>query len=277
MEKIMKNISLNYFFILFCISVMLFFSSTMVQSQTLNDRAQTASMRKAELFTEAGEYDRAKKTYDQLLNEFVPDWQRAIIQYNMGTVLLHQQKWKEAIQQFILADKIQGLSPLLKKNIAVNRSLARLMKVKTNRRKNDYQFKLALINAKKAFDSINIAEKKCCSLDRFEGAQQCPDHLEIILMKNEVDRLMADIIYDYLTYKLIKPYDKPSAHKTSSPKTFQQPEPQNSIENEKEKTKNSESFNSILQQLQSMEEDDHSQPHLQSSTPTSKESNRRPW
>lgn len=271
----MENTNLNSLQVLLCISVILFFSSPMLQSQMLNDRAQTAAMRKAELFMEAGEYDRAENTYDQLLNEFVPDWQRATIQYNMGTVLLYQQKWKEAIQQFILADKIPDLSPLLKKNIAVNRALARLMKVKTNRRNNDQQFKLAIVNAKRAFDSINTAEKKCCTLDRVEGAQQCPNHLEIILMRNEIDRLMADIIYDYLIYKLINPYDAPPSHKKPSPKTAPQPEPQNSVENKKEKTKNSEAFNSILQQLQAMEEDDRSHPQLQTST--SQEDNRRPW
>lgn len=80
----------------------------------------------AEDFYAARDYDQAAGLYERLLKGSLPDWQRALIMYNLGNVRLAQNQWQEALTLYRAIPLNAISSPLLVQYLAFNQGLAYL-------------------------------------------------------------------------------------------------------------------------------------------------------
>ena len=250
----------------------LFLSSSMLCAEDSLD-----VITKAQIFYEAGDFQRAQNSYEMILKNFLPDWQIATVRYNLGTSLLKQEQWRASLKQFRLADSVLNISPILKKRISINTAVASLMLVKTKAMTNELRFQTNLHQSINTSDLIEIAAERCCDLDRAEGSKECHPHLEIESLRNENNRLVASIVYEYMIYKLMNPIEPPK-HIRQKPK--QSPTKEESMSSPAEidrgKEEKNQALTQVLRQLQEMESDDHSNPQLIYS-PDNNQSVDRPW
>ncbi len=144
-----------------------------------------ASPRQAQLFFEAGDYPQASDQYQQLLQTDLSDWQKATVNYNLGTILLKEEKWNEAIHEFEIASETPNLSPLLQQRLAVNTALAMLMISKEES---------TAKRIKSTFDAISFASVTNCHLEFAEGAKTCTPAAEITSLFDAVNQLKAAFV-----------------------------------------------------------------------------------
>jgi len=125
----------------------------------------------ARAYFEAGDYSQAKREYEWLLDDNMPQWQQEILQYDIGTVLLSQGSWEEAIPHFQLA--INTSLPVLKQRAIANLAAARLMQLQaqlsTLPKDSPVSIQLFLLFRQALFD-IERAHTTQCELETFEGA-----------------------------------------------------------------------------------------------------------
>ncbi|WP_154017934.1 hypothetical protein [Candidatus Protochlamydia phocaeensis] len=54
----------------------------------------------AQAFAQANDLNQASLMYEDILKQPMPDWQQAIVLYNLGTIKILQQQWENALQYF---------------------------------------------------------------------------------------------------------------------------------------------------------------------------------
>src|SRR5437879_5919857 len=71
-------------------------------------------MHQAAAFFEAKQYDHAKDLYQNMLQDILKPWERAIIMCNLGYVLMANKEWDQAIATFKSVPLDNELSTLLR-------------------------------------------------------------------------------------------------------------------------------------------------------------------
>lgn len=167
------------------------------------------SMDLAREYFEAGNYSHAKAVYEELQDDRLPAWQKNILDYNIATTLLADGNYDEAALSLeILADGNISL-PLLKQRVLSNLALAKFGQLES-------RFSALLEDTKSSHDDYNRlyvafrgvladiakAEAAGCTLEKIEGAESCPESLNIQEMRSEVKNRFDQFQKDYLAFHL---------------------------------------------------------------------------
>lgn len=194
----------------FLVIITLFLFSTLHAEQDL---------RQAAIYYEAKEYQQAQEIYEALIQSKLDSWQKNVVNYNLGTVLLAEGKFEQAISAL---QQVQDENPLLLQRAKTNQAIAqyRLSKQITDD-------KLRIYSLRDALKNLEIAENARCALQKLEGfsnqlckpsENQTRIHTaikkELSLLEQHYDPSIADLIYsvqvaqvhlDFLEQKQLSP------------------------------------------------------------------------
>jgi outer membrane protein assembly factor BamD (BamD/ComL family) len=109
---------LTLFFLILC--------STPLALQAISAEDFVKEDQKAQALFAAHDKDQATSIYQRILKHPLPDWQKVIVLYNLGTILIAQEKWEEALDEFSKIPPNQISSPLLFRYLRMNEGFAYL-------------------------------------------------------------------------------------------------------------------------------------------------------
>lgn len=158
----------------------------------------SSSLREAEIYFEAGEYAPARSLYELQIDNDMPPWEKAILNYNIGTVLLAEQQYAEALSRFESALEGAQNLPLFEQRLSLQIALAKTMIAKEdlNNLQNSgiksigrfHKIKKAMHEVSRA---IITAQEAACALQKAEGAPQCNPSLQLEKIGSENKQLAA--------------------------------------------------------------------------------------
>lgn len=168
-----------------------------------------SAMREARLYFDAGDFVRAASQYKSMIDESLPPWQKDIITYNYGTVLLAQGRWEEALAAYD-SITINTNTPLfLLQNLKTNFALAQLLSANSqqqtleeNAKSTLDDYNILIIHYREALDAIEAAKEISCRLSKAEGAEQCEEDANLIEMRLEAKRQLAKLLHNFLNKML---------------------------------------------------------------------------
>jgi len=146
--------------------------------------AQQEMLRRAQIYIEAKMYDKALGTYQEILQGNLNDWQRSIIEFDIGNVYAEQKDWVKALKQYSSIPLGEETSPLVAEHVYTNLGLAHyLLAQELNQKEPNkrnygrivYHFKLAGI-------AFAAAAKKECLIQELGGITPC-------LVSKELEKL----------------------------------------------------------------------------------------
>lgn len=154
--------------------LLLFFASPLLAQEDVAAR-----------YFEAKEYAKALDQYEGLLKQPLTPWQRSVVSYNIGRVLLASGHYEEAIQQWLSIPLGRDPFPLLKRRIDTNIAVAKLMQVEAMKLQTTPDFEKAAFLLHEALAYTERAAKQECALQKIEGASTCkpPKDLEVLKSK----------------------------------------------------------------------------------------------
>lgn len=126
-------------------------------------------MQEANAYFETENYAQASNLYQQILQGNIPQWQRALLLYNIGRVSLEEKNWDQAITAFSTIPVADVPNPLLRYYVAHNLVLAYLGKARSLK-DNPAEASKALQQGLQIIDLLNPAY---CAIEKTEGAQKC--------------------------------------------------------------------------------------------------------
>lgn len=146
--------------------------------------------RQAAAFFAANDYEKAASLYNQLNNRSLPDWQKAIVLYNLGTVKLTQSQFNEAITHFQRVPPKAISFPSLLISLKMNQGLLFLREAASpiypDLNRQQYLLELGL-------NFLKEAEQLECQIQHLEGLPSClpSDQLTFLLpnSRQQVDVL----------------------------------------------------------------------------------------
>jgi hypothetical protein len=170
-------------------------------------------MRKAEIMFEADEMHSAINKYEDLLDYPLPFWKHEIIKYDIGTVLLANQKWSEALTYFQSISDTQ-IPRLLDANLKRNILLTNLKLAKEQ---------IALLNSSTHLDlpvhnaafeqaiflflqvrlDLDAAKQSFCFLSKALGNQECSLSEELKEIELEVKIQFAALLDQVSRYQIL--------------------------------------------------------------------------
>ena len=157
----------------------------------------------AESYFDAGDYTHAYTEYQGAFDDSMSAWQQAILLYDMGTALLAQGKWEEALTHFDHAAAQSEELPLLNQRMGSNRALANLMLFKERREGAETQATLEmLVFFRREMVNIDAALAAWCALFAAEGAKNCPQSIVLEEIRAEAKRLYTGFLEEYENYWL---------------------------------------------------------------------------
>jgi len=153
-----------------------FLTSSVLMAAAADSEAQ--AMHTAAAYFDAKAYDQAGEIYEKLLKAPLDEWKKDLIRYDLGTVLLSQGKWKEALSQFNAIPKQSIPTPVLRRRLFFNMALAYL---KGEKLQNEISQKVFLL--RQALQALSLAQQADCDLSKLEGGACASDpdikHLQI--------------------------------------------------------------------------------------------------
>jgi len=184
-------------------TILLFFGF-FVRHISLHAQINDTSMQQAEVYFEAGNYKQARNLYTKKLEEPIPEWQKAIVQYNLGTLSLLENNLSDAMSDFLLADSLEDDLPLLQQRVVINTAWTRFMLFKEENKSNNKDYLALSTQLKDLFDDIDIAKQSNCRLQAAEGSKEiaidCSD-INIQRIQTEAQELLSNLLADYSTYQ----------------------------------------------------------------------------
>lgn len=168
----------------------------------------SSGMTLAQAYYEAGDYTQAVREYETLLQGNWKQWQKNIIYYDLGTVLLAEGKLNEALSQYDnLVNPIA--QPQLMKRMAFNKSLARVLLARNQLKEieSNAEWKIEditlLIGAfKRSEDSFFDAREADCLLEKAEGAQECSLTADVDNLSKVNQELISRFLNGYKKYEV---------------------------------------------------------------------------
>lgn len=147
---------------------------------------------------EAGAYREAMDDYSSLSELPLEPWQRAIVTYNQGTLLVDEKKWIEAIQKLITITDPKD-QPLLRRRLFTNLAIAQLEFGKEILR-NPQNSRKAQFLLLRSQDSLNQAIKADCEVEILEGSKECGIPFDIreieLAIRQELSQVLSQVQKD---------------------------------------------------------------------------------
>lgn len=144
-------------------------------------------MLKAKIYFEAEEYSQAEELYNKLLNEALTPREKAIIQYDIGSINLANEDWDNAINWLDQAASIAEKDPLLNYRIKKNRSLALYGKALSA---SDTENEIFLL--RDALKRNKQAMQAYCELSKIEGYKECKTHKDLEEVNQQINTRLKE-------------------------------------------------------------------------------------
>lgn len=174
----------------------------LVGLQPLND--DNDQMLRANAFFQAKDYPRALAIYQQLLSKSQLQWEKSIIKYDIGSVLLAQKKWEEAIIQFEEISLSGNPPPFMIQDIKTNLALARLHQAEVifNQLNKEKEPSLDVFNQtifmiREALKEIDEAKQAECQTAKLEGYASCENSIQLQQVYLFAKELLASVMTKY--------------------------------------------------------------------------------
>lgn len=127
-------------------------------------------MHEAESFMLAHDYDKASSIFEELVKEALPDWQHALVIYNLGTVKLAQQKNEDALHYYGLVSFDAASTPQIIRSLYINKGIAFLNKAQNiNFSASSYELEEEMELYRESLNQFKKAEDLDCRLKILEG------------------------------------------------------------------------------------------------------------
>ncbi len=166
------------------------------------------SWHQAEVYFEAGDYDRARMQLE-LLEDHLEDWQKMILAYDIGTIGLAQGRWEDAIAEYQKVGSGSQTLPALAQRLTANKALAHLLLAQrkwqaldVNPAGSDEDYQTLILAFRYVLEDIDEAKEAACVLAQVEGAQICKTPYEIEQMYLVTKELLAQVLHSYTDYKI---------------------------------------------------------------------------
>lgn len=168
---------------------------TVVGAETIEERARTAA-----IYVEAHQYPKAVEIYDALLDSALTPWQRSFVLYNLGTTLIEEQRWEEALKMFQQVSLDSDSSPLLRRRYYYNLAVALLGYAKSQEGLfnvddpsflDRYKRLEGLLSSAEA--ALRAADAADCFLVQLEGAGACETPVDSTLARQRLKELQASL------------------------------------------------------------------------------------
>ncbi len=208
-------------------------------------------MRQAEVFFEDNESSQAVEQYQNLLQEPHAPWQRALLTYDLGSALMGEERWSQAIATFNSVSVDSDTSPLLLFRLKSQLAWAYWRQGLQAFKQQDMN--LARQALQSALPEVTLAQQAHCLLTYAEGAPSCVPEPDLTALQAMIQKLLLSL-------------PPPSA--SPKPPSSEEGSGKTETQNEKEK-----STQEVLQFLLEMERDDASP----SKAPSLKKGVQRPW
>ena len=162
--------------------------------------ARELVMLQAAAYFEAKDYNNAIDIYENMLQQNLETWEKAIVMYNLGCTYLAEGRWDQAIATFQAVPLNQNLASLVLRRIQTNiaviylRQALALSKQMSSKsppdavEENDQKMITLL---QESLQSLDEANEAACSLAHVEGASACPMPYDLEEMRLHVKQLIA--------------------------------------------------------------------------------------
>lgn len=147
----------------------------------LQPSQKVLEMREAEAYFEAQMYPKARERFQNMLQEPLEPWERAIIIYNLGNVWLAAGEWEQAVTTFQSVPLDNHLAPLLSDRIQRNLMLTYLRQAVSILKTGENEQAIELLN--KVIGMASQVDEAKCGLERAEGSQKCTPSFDALAMK----------------------------------------------------------------------------------------------
>lgn len=155
--------------------------------------AAKKQMREAEAYFESHNYAQALDHYQNILQEPLEPWERAIVMFNLGCVWLASGHWEDAITTFRSVPLDNPLSPLLSDRIQRNVMLTYLRQaVAISKSEKDLSKGIELLN--QVIDMAPLADQAHCTLQKAEGTIDCQPSFDVASMKSIAQNYLASLL-----------------------------------------------------------------------------------
>lgn len=166
----MKSISFSHVYSAISAALWLFICFACNLHAQVLDETHKGMQQAAALF-EAKQYRQAEELYQNILQEPLATWQRAIALSNLGYALLADQKWEEAINTFKIVPLEHNLSTLTIDRVTRGIALTHLYEALATKESSK---RIDLL--RQALVELNQAVETHCALEKAEGQTPCiPD------------------------------------------------------------------------------------------------------
>lgn len=147
----------------FFLSVLFFYSFALGAAQDLYLSGQ-----QAEAYAQAKDFEQASDAYERLLKLELPDWQKAVLLYNLGTVKLKQQQYETAYNTFFKIPKKAVSSPWVLRDIERNEGLTFLYEALNTSQSENQETTDLLTQVQSSIHHFKVAEALDCLIERLE-------------------------------------------------------------------------------------------------------------
>lgn len=177
----------------------------LLQGSCFGEESSDRKMERASLYFEAGDSERARRIYDELLRRENEGWKRSILKFNLGTVDLQEGNFEGALERFsaiALGDKPFPLFAIsLKSNSAIAKGRAAsaiLDKMIAGKNFYEEEYFIMVVLLNQALMDVKEASEAHCRLLMDEGASQCTPSPALNQLRDALEGELSAIREQYL-------------------------------------------------------------------------------
>jgi len=137
------------------------------------------NMLEAARYVESKQYNRARAIYNALLAAPLPQWQKEIIGYDIGTTYLLGSQPDKALTQYAKIILEGHPFPPLARNVKTNMALAYYNYANQQTFKDADDYRQALFYLQEGLESLKAAKAADCVLNKAEGGASCGESLDL--------------------------------------------------------------------------------------------------
>lgn len=117
-------------------------------------------------FPASTEGEKRNDLYEELLKQPLPDWQKAILLYNLGTIQLEKNHWEQALGFFQSIPIHVTPSPKFARSLKINQGLLNLRQAEALSASSDLEELIYLVHT--SLSNFKLAEQIDCQIQKFE-------------------------------------------------------------------------------------------------------------
>lgn len=162
-----------------------------LQFASVHAQEEVLLTRQAEAFFHAGEYTKAQELFEKLEQEKLAPWQRARLVYNIGTILLREGRWDEALTAYSDIPFTPHTAPLLSRVVKTNAAILQYRRATSLEKQTLSDYSQALYLYREVLRNINEADDAECILQSVLGKEICRSMEDLKALRSAVKNDLA--------------------------------------------------------------------------------------